>query len=130
MLGAVANRGAAVASQPLQVPGCGPGDDGIGLLCLPSLEHAGSLEYEAAGPAGATSNHPRNETVRSRFEAAITRGNQQRLDVSGRSRAPAGYLRPYFAVSVAEPSALLWIMNRASAAVASAGTSSLSVLSA
>jgi hypothetical protein len=52
-------------------------------------------------------------------------------DALRQAGSPSAYLaRPYFAVKLALPSALALIMKPASAAVASAGISSLSVFSA
>src|SRR5687767_12590945 len=52
MLHAVTNGGRAVAQEALQFSSAGAGDDEIGLLCLPALKYAGTLEYKAAGFAG------------------------------------------------------------------------------
>src|SRR5690349_5357476 len=51
MLEAVAHLGDAFAGQALELTRRGAGDDGIALLRLPTLEHAGALEHETARPA-------------------------------------------------------------------------------
>src|SRR5258705_876791 len=48
VLAAVPNRGAALTAQAAQLPGAGPRDYGVGLLCLAVLEYAEALEHKGA----------------------------------------------------------------------------------
>src|SRR6266699_5528759 len=56
VLAAVPNRGTALAAQAAQLPGPGPRDNRVGLLCLAVFEHAEALEHKGAA-LGADSSH-------------------------------------------------------------------------
>src|SRR5215218_8677455 len=71
MLQAVPDGGGAVAAEVPQGSGGRAGDDGIGLLCLPTLEHAGALEHEGAGLAANSSDHLLETYERGRAVAAV-----------------------------------------------------------
>src|SRR5262249_1824362 len=71
MLHPVADRGSAVAPKALQLSGRGPGDNGIGLLCLTVLEYSGALQHEAPLLPADSSDDPLEANERRRAVAPV-----------------------------------------------------------
>src|SRR4029077_4259558 len=60
-----------VSPQALELPRCGTGDDGIGLLRLAVLEYPGALEHKGSRPATDASDEPLKANERCRAVAPI-----------------------------------------------------------
>src|SRR5512142_2053494 len=68
-----------LAPQPAQLSGRRAGDDGVRLLSLAVLEHAGALQHERAGPGADASDESLEPDERRRAVAAV---HHQVLDLS------------------------------------------------
>src|SRR6185503_2315674 len=79
MLEPVADGGAAVPAQALQLAGAGTRHDGVALFRLPALEHTGALEHEAARPPIEASDDALETHERRRAVAPV---HHQVLDVA------------------------------------------------
>ncbi len=104
-----------------------------------ATQQRGQLEQRCVLRGGRRGGHRRGARARRDAELLHQLGNVGGARQRGvrcihgadcRKPVPAAHLRPYFAVKLAWPSLFALIMKPASAAVPSAGTSSLSVFSA